>query len=119
MHGVEQPIEKPDDINLMRIPIKYLANLLTAGDEAPVRSALRRLIALRSYMRSLRIDNSADLGVLEQTGMNETMAEEMYRLLAISKFKERFVVPTVKRELAENVFASRGVIGITTQDYEK
>ncbi len=119
MHGIEQSIEKPDDINLMRIPIKYLANLLTAGDEAPVRSALRRLVALRSYMRSLRIDNSADLEVLEQTGMNESMAQEMYRLLAISKFKERFVVPTVKRELAENVFASRGVVGITTQDYEK
>ncbi len=119
MHGVERPIEKPDDIDLMRIPIKYLANLLAAGDEAPVRLALRRLVALRSYMRSLRIDNSADLRVLEQTGMNESMAQEMYRLLAISKFKERFVVPTGKRELTENVFASRGAIGIRTQDYER
>lgn len=119
MHGVERAVEKPDDIDIMRIPIKYLANLLTAGDEAPVRLALRRLIALRSYMRSLRVDKSPNWGVLEQTGMNETMAQEMYRLLAISKFKERFVVPTVKRELTENVFASRGAIGIATQEYER
>jgi len=119
MHGVERAIENPDDMDSMRIPIKYLANLLTARDEAPVRLALRRLIALRAYMRSLRVDNSPDLGVLEQTGMDEAMVQEMHRLLAIAKFGERFVVPTVKRELAENVFGSRGAIGLATQEYER
>ena len=29
----------------LRIPLKYLANLLTAGDEAPVKLALERMLA--------------------------------------------------------------------------
>ena len=41
----------PDDvfpaIDELRIPLDYLANLLSAGDEAPVRLALKRLAAMR------------------------------------------------------------------------
>jgi nitrate reductase / nitrite oxidoreductase, beta subunit len=96
-----------------------LANLLTAGDEQPVRLALRRLVALRGYMRSLRVDKAPDFDVLEQTGMSEPMAQEMHRLLGIAKFNERFVVPSVKRELTENVFASRGAIGLASPEYER
>jgi Fe-S-cluster-containing dehydrogenase component len=45
-HGV-------DDVERLRIPLRYLANLLAAGDEGPVRLALERLLALRRYMRSI------------------------------------------------------------------
>ena len=88
----------------MRIPIKYLANLFTVGNEEPIRLALRRLVALRGYMRSLRVDKARNLDILEQARMSEPMAQEMHRLLGIAKFNERFVVPTVKRELTENVY---------------
>jgi nitrate reductase beta subunit len=52
-------------IDSMRIPITYLANLLTAGDEAPVRLALKHLAALRAYMRSVRIEKTPDNAVIE------------------------------------------------------
>ncbi len=39
-------------LDRLRIPVRYLANLLAAGDEAPVRLALKKLMALRAYMRS-------------------------------------------------------------------
>ena len=35
----------------MRIPLRFLASLFTAGDEVPVRTALARLVALRRFMR--------------------------------------------------------------------
>ena len=38
-----QNMEERDVVDTLRIPITYLANLLTAGDEAPVRLALKRL----------------------------------------------------------------------------
>jgi nitrate reductase beta subunit len=95
----------------MRIPLTYLANLLTAGDEEPVRLALRRLMALRSYMRSKRLEGEADSGVLEKAGMTEEMAEEMYRLLAIAKYKDRFVIPTVKKEKEVNLYCEQGAAG--------
>ena len=40
------------------------------------------------------------------------MAEEIYHLLAIAKFHDRFVVPTVRREGLENLYVSKGRIRI-------
>ena len=44
------------DVGKLRIPLRYLANLLTAGEEAPVRLALERLLAMRAYMRARHVD---------------------------------------------------------------
>ena len=85
-------------LELMRIPAKYLANLLTAGDEAPVRAALGRLMALRTFMRSVRVEKSPDLDALETAGLTRETAEEMVQLLAIAKYKDRYVIPTGQRE---------------------
>ena len=81
----------------MRIPVKYLANLLTAGDEEPVRLALKRLAALRAYMRAVRLGQAAASSVLEAVDMSARAAEDMYRLLALAYYNERFVLPTVGR----------------------
>ncbi len=113
--------EEPDEdldatVDSMRIPLAYLANLLTAGDEAPVRLALKRLIALRKYMRSIRVEKKADLNVLEAVGMSQPMADSMYRLLALARYRERYVIPTVRREVAENLYQTRGSLGFPSED---
>ena len=43
----------------LRIPVKYLANLLTAGDTAPVVRALERMLAMRAYQREQACRRSA------------------------------------------------------------
>ena len=109
--------ESDDDLHdpeVMRIPLTYLANLLTAGDKEPVRMALRRLTSLRSYMRSKRLEGKADASVLEKVGMSEEMAEGIYRLLAIAKYKDRFVIPTVKKEKAEDLYRGQGAGGFNS-----
>ena len=119
MTNDQQAVEAIDPVDTMRIPVAYLANLFTAGDEAPVRLALRRLLALRNYMRSIRVGRSPDTTVLEEVGLTQPMAEDMYRLLAVAKFTERFVIPTVRREWSDDLFALRGALGLPTQDYER
>ncbi len=42
-------------IDSLRIPIKYLASMFTAGNEELIRNALKRLLAMRIYMRSLSL----------------------------------------------------------------
>jgi nitrate reductase beta subunit len=103
------------DPEVMRIPLTYLANLLTAGDEGPVRLALQRLLALRAYMRSLRLADEPDLRSLETLGMTAEMAEEVYRLLAIAKYKDRFVVPTVKKDEVEDLYQEQGSAGFESR----
>jgi nitrate reductase / nitrite oxidoreductase, beta subunit len=88
------PSLETDVIDRLRIPITYLANLLTAGDEAPVRKALHRLSAVRQYMRSKRLENNIDTKVLDETGLDEEKAERIYRLLALGRLDDRFVLPT-------------------------
>ena len=102
------------DPEVMRIPLTYLANLLTAGDREPIRRALRRLMALRSYMRSKRLGGKADSGVLEKVGVTEEMAQGIYRLLAIAKYKDRFVIPTVKKEKEVDLYRGQGAAGFNS-----
>ncbi len=98
-------------IDRMRIPVKYLANLLAAGDERPVRAALKKLAALRAYMRSVNVDKSPDPGVLEDAGLTPESAKEMYQLLAVAKYANRYVTPTVKKEGAGDLYREQGRSG--------
>jgi len=108
---LDQPDRSGEPLGMndnMRIPLKYLANLLAAGDEAPVRLALGRLMALRKYMRSVRVERQPDASILEEVGLDEGTAKEMYALLAIAKYEERNVIPTVRRETVEDLHRRQG-----------
>ncbi len=56
------------DLKSLRIPLRYLANMLTAGDEKPVVRALERMIAMRAFKRSQQVDGVEDLAVLKTVG---------------------------------------------------
>jgi nitrate reductase beta subunit len=105
----------PDDvfpaIDELRIPIAYLANLLTAGDEAPVRVALKRLAAMRAYMRERNLGGEADPALAAEVGLDAAELERMYRLLAIAKFNERYVIPQGHSELAGDLVERQGAGG--------
>lgn len=98
-------------INELRIPIQYLANLFTAGDTDPVIRALKRLIALRIYKRSQIIDNEPNPDVLSEAGLTLTQIEEMYRYLALADYADRFVIPAHHPELSESAYLMQGGSG--------
>ncbi|PHS22357.1 MAG: nitrate reductase subunit beta [Robiginitomaculum sp.] len=108
------------DVRQLRIPNKYLANLLTAGDEEPIISALERMMAMRVYMRGKTVDGVEDPAVLEQVGMTEDEMNDMYQLMAIANYEDRFVIPTNHREYAgdgpfdqEIAFSARSECGFS------
>ncbi|HMM53641.1 MAG TPA: nitrate reductase subunit beta [Candidatus Desulfobacillus sp.] len=98
----------------MRLPLRYLASLFTAGREQPVFEALDKMMAMRSYQRSLHVDGKADTRALERVGLSEAQAQEMYRLLAIANYEDRFVIPTGQAEIGlEDAFGFQGQNGFT------
>jgi len=101
------------DLKQMRIPVQYLANLLTAGDTAPVERSLNRMLAMRAYQRSKHVDQVQNLAVLYQAGLSEAQVEEMYQIMAIANYEDRFVIPSSHREYAENTFDMRGGCGFS------
>ncbi len=101
------------DVRQLRIPVKYLANLLTAGDTAPVVRALERMLAMRAWQRGKHVDGVENHAALTQTGLTPAQVEEMYRVMAIANYEDRFVIPTTHREYAENAFNVRGGCGFS------
>jgi nitrate reductase beta subunit len=98
-------------IDQMRIPIQYLANLLSGGNEKVIRKVLKKMILMRQYMRTKDIGSSFDNKLLEDAGIDTQTVEEMYRLLAIAKYEERFVIPTAHKEKYENLYYEQGMTG--------
>jgi nitrate reductase beta subunit len=102
------------DVRSLRIPLRYLANMLTAGDEAPVATALERMLAMRAYMRAKTVDGVIDEAIAARVGLTPAQIEDMYKIMALADYEDRFVVPTAHRELAEeDIMDLRGGCGFT------
>lgn len=106
-------------IDDMRIPLEYLARLLTAGDQKVIREALGKLVALRIYMRGKTLGDEISPDILDKAGVTPEELTAMYKLLAIADYKDRFVIPTAPavREEAE-LFALRTGLGFEGEDKE-
>ena len=90
-------------IDALRIPIEYLAELFTAGDVKPVDGVLKKLAAMRSYMRDINMGRDSDASIPAAVGMSEEQMYDMYRLLAIAKYDERYVIPPAHAEQAHSL----------------
>ena len=102
------------NLDEFRIPVKFLASLFSAGNNAPVELALLRQLAVRAFRRSERVEGITDIEVLKKVGLTEQDARDMHRLLALAHYHERFVVPTTRRERTENSpYIERGFSGFS------
>ena len=101
------------DVRSLRIPVRYLANLLTAGAEEPIVSALERLLAMRIHFRQRQLGEGDGMAVLSQAGLSLAEAEDMHRYLAIANYEDRFVIPTSHKETAEDAYGMKGSCGFS------
>jgi len=103
-------------LSTMRIPLEYLAGLFTAGDTAPVERSLRRLVAMRSYMRDLNLGNEPQEDIAQAVGMTGRQIQKMYRLLGIAKYDDRYVIPTASPESARGITSLDPFGGVDPSD---
>ena len=101
------------DVRSLRIPVRYLANLLTAGKEEPVVLALERMLAMRAFYRERQLEGRDDPALLARVAMSVAEVEDMHRYLAIANYEDRFVIPTTHREYAETAYYLRGECGFS------
>jgi nitrate reductase / nitrite oxidoreductase, beta subunit len=88
-------------IDSLRIPVEYLAELFTAGDPTPVRRVLAKLAAMRSYMRDVNLGRDRRPEIAAAVGMTPGDIEDMFRLLGVAKYDERYVIPPAHAELGD------------------
>ena len=99
------------DVNQLRIPVKYLANLLTAGDTVPVVRA-ERMLAMRAHQRSKHVDGVQPTPC-SAGGPERRRGRGHVPVMAIANYEDRFVIPSTHREYAENAFDVRGGCGFS------
>jgi len=85
-------------IESLRIPVEYLASLFTAGKVEPIRQVLRKLAAVRGMMRSHQLGQPADVQLAGAARAAPGELEDLFRLLAIAKYDERYVIPPAHAE---------------------
>ena len=90
-------------LDAARLPVKYLANLFTVGDEAMLRGVLRKLLAVRIYKRRQSVEGEVDAiaqAALAEAGLSLPQAEAIYKLTTQPDMEERFVLPPYHREMS-------------------
>jgi nitrate reductase beta subunit len=71
------------------------------------------MLAMRGYMRAKSVDGVIDEGIAQRVGLRPEQIDEMYQIMAIANYEDRFVIPTAHRELGEDAFDLRGSCGFS------
>jgi nitrate reductase beta subunit len=74
------------------------------------------MLAMRTYMRAKTVEGVIDEGVAARVGLTPQQIEEMYRIMAIANYEDRFVIPTAHREVTEDAYELRGQCGFSFGD---
>ncbi len=89
-------------IGQMRIPLKYLAKLFTAGNVYLVAEVLKKLVALRVYMRAKTVGDTLDDGFLREVSMDANSLDRLYRLFTTASYEKRYSIPPVHGEYVDS-----------------
>jgi nitrate reductase beta subunit len=92
-------------IDALRIPVEYLANLFTAGRSDTVRLVLRKLAAVRAIQRAGQLGLEPNDALPASVGSTTEDLADLYRLLAIAKYDDRYVIPMAHHEDAGRLMA--------------
>ncbi len=90
-------------IEQARFPLKYMANLFSAGDEEKVKDILKKLLAVRIYRRAKTVNDISEDRVnaaLNEVELTADTIDDIYYLTSLAKFDDRFVIPAAHREQA-------------------
>ncbi|HQS10676.1 MAG TPA: nitrate reductase subunit beta, partial [Xanthobacteraceae bacterium] len=72
-----------------------------------------RMLAMRGYMRAKTVDGRLDERIAAEVGLTGAAIEEMYQVMAIANYEDRFVIPTAHREWSEDAQDLRGSCGFS------
>ena len=68
---------------------------------------------MRAYMRGKSVEGVANTAVLKQVGLTEDQVQDMYKIMALANYEDRFVIPSAHREAAIDAYDEKGSCGFT------
>ena len=95
-----------------RLPVRYLAALFSAGNEAEVAGALRRLLAMRLWRRQVTVGDVTEVEVedaFREAELRPAEAAELHALTTWAALEERVVLPPSARAEALDPWPAPGL----------
>jgi nitrate reductase beta subunit len=74
------------------------------------------MAAMRRFMRAADVDGRVDTAIATEVGMEPAEMEAMFRMVAISDYDDRYVVPKRHGELTPDAYAAQGSCGVDFVD---
>src|SRR3546814_15530026 len=71
------------------------------------------MLAMRGYMRAKTVDGAINQAIATRVGLTGAQIEDMYHVMAIANYEDRFVIPTAHREVSEDAYDIRGPCGFS------
>ena len=62
------------------------------------------------------MDGVIDEAIAKRVGLTALQIEQMYHIMAIANYEDRFVIPTTHRETTEDAYELRGQCGFSFGD---
>ena len=88
--------------------------MFTAGDEKPIINSISKLLAMRAHQRFKAVEGTDGADVLADAGLSVEQAEDMYQMLGIANYEDRFVIPTSHEEMRhEDPYGFQGQNGFS------
>lgn len=98
-------------VEKLRVPIRYLSSLFTAGNDQKVIDVFKKLHAVRVSRRDTTVKDVTEKQlnmVMNEAGMDVHTANAIFRLTSLATFEERFVIPAAHREEAIEMLENTG-----------
>ena len=95
----------------LRLPVKYLASLFSAGDKEKIIDVFKRLHAVRVSRRDSTVKDVTEAqltSVMKDANMGTDEANAIFRLTSLATFEERFVIPPAHREESIEMMENTG-----------
>ena len=92
-----------NDVDDSRLPMKYLANLFSAGDTDLIKNILKKMMAVRIHRRSVTVGDITQQEAgefLKNSDISAETADAIFRMTSLVNFSDRFVIPPAHREEA-------------------
>ena len=106
------PLSENEIKQIVGLQIKGIQKML-AGNGVTLELTEAAMVAMRRYMRGKSVAQQADLDALRNTGLTAEQVEEMYQVMAIANYEDRFVIPSSHKEMVENAFEDKASCGFS------
>lgn len=96
----------------LRIPVRYLSKIFTAGNEKIMTESIQKILMVRSYLRAKQLNDEEKVKrILASNIFSEEQFQTAFNLFTQATVEERFVIPLTDMAESSDPYITQGETG--------